>query len=387
MKVASYVATFLKPEMLHIYRQIIGLSRWQTCVVTKRRLNEELFPMPPGAVKVLLEARPQFLRRLWLKYVEKEPPIVYRGESGALATLLERQAVDLLHVYFGHTGVHLLPFLKRWPRPSVVSFHGMDVQARESEPSYGMRLRELLQVVTLVLVRSESLRERLLELGCAPDKLRMNRTGIPLAAYPFKERVRPVDGAWHMVQACRLVEKKGLDDTLRAFAAFREVYPAARLTIAGDGPLRVEVERLAIELGVGGGVRLAGFLTGSALCELYHDAHFFVHPSRMTADQNQEGVPNSMLEAMATGLPVVATRHGGIPEAVSHEQCGLLVPERDVDSLFAAMCQMTAKPEQLRVFSEAAARAVRDGFEQSKQIENLERAYDEAQMLKMSPQV
>ena len=343
--------------------------------------------MPPGTVEVLPKVRSSYMRLLWLKYVEKEPPIVYRGESGALANLLERQAVDLLHVYFGHTGVHLLPFLKRWPRPSVVSFHGMDVQARESEPSYGMRLRELLQVVTLVLVRSESLRERLLELGCAPDKLRMNRTGIPLSAYPFKERVRPVDGAWHMVQACRLVEKKGLDDTLRAFAAFREVYPAARLTIAGDGPLRVEVERLAIELGVGGGVRLAGFLTGSALCELYHDAHFFVHPSRMTADQNQEGVPNSMLEAMATGLPVVATRHGGIPEAVSHEQCGLLVPERDVDSLFAAMCQMTAKPEQLRAFSEAAAQAVRDGFEESKQIQNLERTYDEAQMLKMSTQV
>ena len=319
---------------------------------------------------------------VWLKYVKNKPPMVYRGEFKRLAYLLDRQAVDLLHVYFGHTGVHLLPFLKQWPRPSVVSFHGMDVQTRENDPSYEVRLRELLQVATLVLARSKSLQERLLDLGCAPEKLRINRTGIPLAAYPFKERAKPLDGAWHVVQACRLVRKKGVGDTLRAFAAFREVYPAARLTIAGDGPLRGEVERLAVELGVVDGVQLTGFLTSSALCKLYHEAHIFVHPSRTTADQNQEGVPNSMLEAMATGLPVVATRHGGIPEAVSHEQCGLLVPERDVDSLFAAMCRLAAKPEQVCVFSKAASQAVRDGFEQSKQIENLERIYDEALMLK-----
>lgn len=378
MKVASYCTTFLKPEMLHIYRQITGLSRWQTCVLTKERQNEALFPMPAGAVEVLPKVRSNFVRRFWLKYVKKEPPIVYRGEYGALAGVLNKQAVDVLHVYFGHTGVHLLPFLKRWPKPSVVSFHGMDVQTRENDPSYELRLRELLQVATLVLARSESLQERLLDLGCAPEKLRMNRTGIPLDAYPAKTRNAPVDGAWHLVQACRLIEKKGLDDTLHAFAAFREVYPAARLTIAGDGPLRGEVEQLAEELGLADAVRLVGFLTGSGLGELYHKAHFFIHPSRLTADQNQEGVPNSMLEAMATGLPVVATRHGGIPEAVREGVTGLLVEERDRVGLAEALKALAADEGHWQEMGKAAAGDMAAHFEAKAQITRLEGFYDEA---------
>lgn len=378
MKVASYCTTFLKPEMLHIYRQITGLVRWQTCVVTKEWLNKELFPMPSGAVELLPKVSSHFVRRFWLKYVKKEPPIVYRGEYGVLAGLLERQTVDVLHVYFGHTGVHLLPFLKRWPKPSVVSFHGMDVQTRANDPSYELRLRELLQVATLVLARSESLQQRLLDLGCPPEKLRMNRTGIPLESYPQKLRTAPPDGAWHLVQACRLIEKKGLDDTLHAFAAFREIWPAARLTIAGEGPLREEVARLAAELGLAEAVQLVGFLSGSALCELYHEAHFFIHPSRLTCDQNQEGVPNSMLEAMATGLPVVATLHGGIPEAVRDGVTGLLVAERDRQGLTEALQALAADAPRWQRMGQEAAADMAANFESKAQIARLEGFYDEA---------
>ncbi len=300
MTVASYCTTFLKPEMLHIYRQISGLRRWRTFVVTRERQCPDLFPMPEGDVEILPKVRSNFARRFWLKHVRREPPIVYRGEYGVLSSLLARRQADLLHVYFGHTGVHLLPFLKRWPQPSVVSFHGMDVQTRSTDPAYESRLRELLQTTTLVLARSESLQARLLALGCPPEKLRMNRTGIPLEAFSFQPREVPTDGAWRLVQACRLIEKKGLDDSLHAFAAFRQRHPLATFAIAGEGPLLRELEAQAERLGVREAVTFTGFLKGPELCALFHRSHLFLHPSRLTADQNQEGVPNSMLEAMAT---------------------------------------------------------------------------------------
>jgi colanic acid/amylovoran biosynthesis glycosyltransferase len=378
MTVASYCTTFLKPEMLHIYRQITGLRRWQTFVVTKEWQNRELFPMPEGGVELLPQTRSNFVRRFWLKYVKKEPPIVYRGEYGVLAGLLDRRKVDLMHVYFGHTGVHLLPFLKRWPKPVVVSFHGMDVQTRVSDPGYEGRLRELLATATLVLARSQSLQQRLLDLGCPPEKLRMNRTGIPLEAFPFRTRAVPEDGAWRMVQACRLIEKKGLDDALHAFAAFRQVYAKATFTIAGEGPLLGELEKLKEELGLGESVRFAGFLKGTALCELYHEAHLFLHPSRLTADQNQEGVPNAMLEAMATGLPVVATLHGGIPEAVRNEVTGVLVPERDREGLAKALLELAGDESRWRKMAEAAAADMAANFEATAQVARLEACYDEA---------
>lgn len=378
MKVASYCTTFLKPEMQHIYRQITGLRRWETVVLTKERLCDDLYPMAEGALEVLPSVRSNFLRRFWLKYVRRQPPIVYRGEYGVLANLLERQSVDLLHVYFGHTGVHLLPFLKRWPHPTLVSFHGMDVQTRVNDPSYEGKLRELLQTVSLVLARSHSLQDRLLDLGCPPEKLRLNRTGIPLQAFPFSERRRPDEDAWHIIQACRLIEKKGLDDALHAFAGFRQVYPKAQFTIAGEGPLLETLEQLRDELGLHDAVHFTGFLKGNDLAALYKEAHLFLHPSRMTKDQNQEGIPNAMLEAMATGLPVVATLHGGIPEAVRNGQTGLLVPERDRDGLLQSMLKLANEPVEWIRMGAAAATDTASYFEATAQIDRLEGFYDEA---------
>ncbi len=374
--VASYCTTFLKPEMRHIYRQVTGLRRWRTVVVCRERQHEETFPV--ADLEIPPPTRSNFARRFWLKYIRREPPIVYRGEYGSLARTLERREADLLHVYFGHTGVHLLPFIRRWPRPTVVSFHGMDVQPRHNRPGYEANLRALLQELPLVLARSESLRERLLDLGAPPEKIRLNRTGIPLEAFPPRQRPRPADGAWHFVQACRLIEKKGLDTALRAFAAFAATHPAATFTLAGEGPLREPLQRLADELGLGDRVTFTGFLDQAALCEVYHAAHAFIHPSQLTADHNQEGIPNSMLEAMATGLPVLATRHGGIPEAVTDGRSGLLVAERDHAALADAMRRLTTEPDLWETLSAAAAADVREHFEHAAQIAKLEGFYDEA---------
>lgn len=379
--VASYCTTFLKPEMLHIYRQITGLRRWRTFVITREWRHADVFMMPPEDVMVLPEARSHFIRRFWLKYVKREPPIVYRGEYRALEGILRRRRPDVLHVYFGHTGVHLLPFLAHWKKPSIVSFHGMDVQTRRHDPAYELRLRELLRTTTLVLARSFSLRERLLALGCPEDRLRMNRTGIPLDAFPVGERQAPADGAWHFVQACRLVEKKGIDDALHAFARFAHDKPAARFTIAGEGPLLGALEKLRDDLGLAHQVTFAGFLKGPALCQLYHRAHVFVHPSRLMADGNQEGIPNSMLEAMATGLPTLATKHGGIPEAVRDGATGILVAERDRDALHAAMQRLTAEPGLWPRMGAAAAADIRESFESTAQIARLEDIYFEAAAL------
>lgn len=376
--VASYCTTFLKPEMLHIYRQITGLRRWQTFVITKERQCPDLYPMPQDGIEIAPKVRSNFIRRFWLKYIKRQPPIVYRGEYGVLARLLQRRHADVLHVYFGHTGVHLLPFLQHWPRASVVSFHGMDVQTRAHDPSYEQRLRDLLQATTFVLARSHSLQQRLLDLGCPPEKLRLNRTGIPLDQFPFVQRAAPEDGAWKLVQACRLIEKKGLDDALHAFAELRKTFPKATFTIAGEGPLLQPLTELCRQLGIQDAVTFAGFLKGGDLCRLYQSSHIFIHPSRLTSDQNQEGIPNSMLEAMATGLPVVATLHGGIPEAVRADVTGLLTPERDATALHRSLHRLTTDPHLWQTMSAAAAADVRDHFESTAQIAKLEAVYDEA---------
>ena len=374
--IASYCSSFLKPEMLHIYRQVKALRGVDTFVVTKEVQNAERFPFPD--VEVIPKRRTNLLVHGWLKFVERRPPIVYRGEYQTLDSLLERHGADLMHIYFGHTGVHLLPFIKQWDKPCVVSFHGADVAHKQDIKDYPAKLRRLFDAVPLVLARSQSLAERLIHLGCPPEKLRINRTGIPLDEFPFIDRQPPSDGKWRVVQACRLIPKKGVATSLRAFAIFKKDNPEAEFFIAGKGPLQPELEMLAAGLGIFKNVHFVGFLSQPKLRELYASSHLFLHPSETSPNQDQEGVPNSILEGMATGLPVAGTRHGGIPEVVDHGRTGLLVPEEDHVALANAMQEITHSPGLLAEMGLRARAAVIDRFEQDAQVDLLESFYEEA---------
>src|SRR5260221_577380 len=168
--------------MQHIYRQITALVDFETFVITKFRQNADVFPFRD--VEKLSPARQGLVRRGYLKYLQRKPALLYRGKSEAARNILIRRDPAMMHIYFGNTGVHLLPLIQRWDRPCLVSFHGMDVQNRPKEKGYEQRLRELLQLVPLVLVRSQSIGNRLQQLGCNPDKIRMNRTVIPLGGIP-----------------------------------------------------------------------------------------------------------------------------------------------------------------------------------------------------------
>jgi len=374
--IASYCSSFLKVEMLHIYRQIRALRGVNTFVVTKELQNAEHFPF--RAIEIVPKRRANLLVHGWLKFVERRPPIVYRGEYQTLDSLLKRHSADLMHIYFGHTGVHLLPFIQQWDKPCVVSFHGADVADKPEIKDYPTKLRQLFDAVPLVLARSQSLADRLIQFGCPAEKLRINRTGIPLDEFPFVQRAAPTDGSWRIMQACRLIPKKGVATSLRAFAIFKRDYPRAKFFIAGKGPLQPELKMLAAGLGIFKDVHFIGFLSQQKLMDLYARTHLFLHPSEMPPDENQEGVPNSILEAMATGLPIAATNHGGIPEAVENGRTGWIVPEEDHVALANAMLQMTRSPKAMAEMSSRAHQAVADRFEQRAQIEQLESFYEEA---------
>ncbi len=142
--------------------------------------------------------------------------------------------------------------------------------------------------------------------------------------------------------------------------------------------MRDELEELARELGMQDRVRFAGFLSQAQLREAFFESHIFLHPSELGADGNQEGVPNSMLEAMASGLPVFATRHGGIPEAIEDGVSGVLVEERDHAALAEALREWTRQPEDLSRLAQAGAHAIAARFEQTRAGRALEEIYREA---------
>jgi glycosyltransferase involved in cell wall biosynthesis len=361
--------------MLHIYRQITALKRCIPVVIAQKREQEGRYPFEP--VHIVPKPATHFLRRFWFRQLRDAPWQLSDAELRTLQGILSQTDARLLHIYFGQIAVHLLPLIRAWERPSIVSFHGADVLVDMDKPAYREATRQMLNAVSLVLVRSESLRHAVVNLGCDERKLQIQRTGIPLDEFPFRERSFGAGAAteWRFVHAGRLIEKKGLPVTLRAFAVFLRQYPNATLTIAGEGPLLGELQDLGRDLKIDARVSFTGFVSQEQLCELYYASHIFLHPSQTGRDGNQEGIPNSMLEAMASGLPVFATQHGGIPEVIENAVSGVLVRERDHEKLAAALLDAAKDPEFLSRIARTGAEIVRKNFDLRAQAQRLDDTY------------
>ncbi len=383
--VISLCGTFLKREMQSIYRQVTGLKRVRTNVYTQSRENAEMFPFEPLITMTKLvrpRLRGNFILRFWYKYIVKQwpPPrpinrAVQPYYPYDLVELLRRDQPALVHIYYGHKAVHFLEMLQAWGGPWVVSFHGVDVSKFIHNAGYLEKLRGVFATAKLVMARSESLLAKLEQLGCPRGKLRINRTPIPLEHLAAFVRQAPVDGQWRFVQACRLIQKKGILTTLAALAIVKRQHPHFRYLVYGDGPLKQKISDTAQHLGLQENVELCGWLTQEQLIAEYQRAHLFLHPSEKTNADDQEGIPNSMLEAMATGLPVVATLHGGIPEAVTNGHDGLLVPEHSPEELAQAILKMMTEPALLSRCSRNAADSVRANFGSDTQVAAMENVY------------
>jgi glycosyltransferase involved in cell wall biosynthesis len=359
--------------MLHIYRQITALKRCVPVVIAQKREQAKRYPFE--SVEVVPKPATHFLRRFWFRQLRDVPWQISDAELRALLGVLNRIDARLLHIYFGQIAVHLLPLIRSWKNPSIVSFHGADVTVDMNKPAYRKATQQMLETVKLILVRSESLRRAVADLGCDPEKIEIHRTGIPLEQFSFRERSFPKNDEWRFVQAGRLIEKKGLPATLRAFAAVLGKYPKATLTIAGEGPMLGELQTLAHELKIAGSVSFMGFISQEQLRDVYYRSHIFLHPSQTGRDGNQEGIPNSMLEAMASGLPVFATQHGGIPEAIENGVSGVLVSERDHEELTRALLDAAQDPVFLSRIARSGAEVVRENFDLRAQAQRLEDIY------------
>ena len=359
--------------MWHVYRQVAGPKRVKIHAFAFKRENSDRFPYP--LVHLLDRSKLRWARRIWQKQILHTPQLALPPECWALSKSIRANNISLLHIYFGNNGVFWLPLFRKRTIPIIVSFHGADVAVGFNTPSGQRRLKQVFEAADLLLARSHSIRQSMIVAGCSPDKIRIQRTGVPGSDFEYRPRNPPGDGRFQFLQACRLIEKKGVEVTLGAYAKFLERWPNSRLVIAGDGPLRKPLEQFAQQLGIGGKVAFTGFLTKEQLLKACYESHVFIHPSETTSAGDNEGIPNSLLEAMATGLCSIATRHGGIPEAIEHLQNGVLVAERDFEGVYYWMNRLAEEWSLAAELGQHAAETIGREFNSKTQIEKLESVY------------
>jgi colanic acid/amylovoran biosynthesis glycosyltransferase len=282
---------------------------------------------------------------------------------------------DVAHAHFGPIG-NAFRFVKElWKIPFIVTFHGYDfstVPRGEDDAIY----HRLFDTVDAVTVNSEYVRRRVMELGCPAAKIHKLHVGLDLKDFPPRARTPRPGEPLRILTLGRLVEKKGIEYSIRSVAQVHRQHPQLRYDIIGDGPLRAELEALIVELGAEGYIVLHGAQNGDYVRRAMADAHLFILSSVTASDNDQEGTPVSLMEAQASGLPVLSTWHSGIPEVVSDGVSGFLVPERNVEELTRRLAYLVERPEMWPELGRQGRRHIEENFDISKLNDQLVGLYE-----------
>jgi len=316
---------FLPATTVWMYDQIRTLKRYHPVVLTQLKQNLDQFPVE----RVISAEDLPSVTRLFFRVVRK-----VRGTYAGYGKWIKAVDGQLIHAHFGQEGFRCLAAKREAQVPMVTTFYGMDVSQLPRQKMWQKRFQRLFVEGDMFLAEGSYMAQQLVQLGCLPERVRVQHLGADLDNMSFvapseRDFERPVVLTYAVFR-----EKKGLIYAIRAFAKIANTYPLAHLRMIGDGPLRADLEAEISALGLHNRVTLLGFLSHKAALEELRRATVLLYPSVTATDGDTEGgAPVALIEAQASGTPVVSSLHADIPEVVPHERCGLLFPERDVAGL------------------------------------------------------
>jgi len=289
--------------------------------------------------------------RLAAKYphtIPQIPTALRRGREGGvrLSVLYQFKKrtewdFDVYHAHFGQVG-------KRWDflpeevdAPYIVSFYGHDASKELSADAKSYQ--QTFSVADAITVLSEDMRDDVTNAGCAREKTVIQPLPVDLEQFTYSPTTYSEGDGVQLLTVARFTEKKGLDDALDAVNGVADEYDV-RWTIAGDGPLRDAFEEEVHNRDLEDTIEVLGWVTQERVHELLNQSHLFLLPSKTSEAGDKEGTPTVLLEAQASGVPVLSTRHAGIPEIVVDGETGILVSEDDAVELMEALKRFLDTP-------------------------------------------
>lgn len=279
--------------------------------------------------------------------------------TAAYTTAFRRVDADAVLAEYGPTGVATMTACRRLNIPLIVHFHGYDASVRgvleEHAETYPLLFREAAAIVAV----SRAMEQKLISLGAPAEKVHYNPCGINCDNFSGAE---PSIAPPLFLAVGRFVEKKAPQLTVKAFASVHKSVPEARLRMIGEGPLLDTCRDLAVELKVEDVVTFLGAQSSAVVQEEMRRARCFVQHSMEAANGDCEGTPVGILEAGASGLPVVSTRHAGIPDVIVEGETGFLVEEGDVDGMAETMLRLAQHPELAGSLGRSARQRIKNHF-------------------------
>ncbi|MCC6599728.1 MAG: glycosyltransferase [Crocinitomicaceae bacterium] len=270
----------------------------------------------------------------------------------------QKKKIDVVLAEYGPTGAKLLPVCRKLGIPLIVHFHGHDATRESIIKAFAEKYHEMFRYAASIISVSNAMTSQLVALGAPIEKVIYNPYG---PNERFLKLHPPFIQDGYFLFVGRFVEKKAPQLTLLAFQKVLSQFPQARLVMIGDGPLLPICRQLAKALGINN-VEFMGTMKPLEIAPFFENAFCYVQHSVIASDGDSEGTPVSILEAGAASLPIIATRHAGIPEAVLHNQTGYLVEEGDVSGMADYMKTLYADRDLCRQLGENARRHITKNY-------------------------
>ena len=293
---------------------------------------------------------------------------------------LGRGPYDIIQCHFGHIG-YLAVLAREIGAVSgkvVTTFHGVDIAA-QLEQGPADYCQDLFENGELFLPISERWKDGLTKLGCDPNKINIHRMGIDTRK--FSSARHEIDNQKKIIilTVARLVEKKGIEYGVRAVSKILRENPNVNIEyqIVGSGELETSLKQLVNDLNTNENIKFLGRKRQEDVIELMRHADIMLAPSVTSSEGDQEGIPVSLMEALAMRLPIVSTQHSGIPELVQEGKFGFLVPERDVDALADKLEYLIQNPALRQEMGKLGQAHVEEHYDIDKLNDRLVHLYQE----------
>lgn len=276
--------------------------------------------------------------------------------------------IQVVLAEYGPAGVEVMSICEELDLPLIVHFHGFDTYRDDALNSYGKEYLRMFKIAESIICVSEDMRIQLLNLGCPSEKLKLYPYGIDVDSFNLK---REEQSNQNFVTCGRFVEKKGPTYSIKAFAMLLEKLPNTQLTMIGDGELLTKCKALVQNLGISDNVSFAGVLNQKEVRQIFAKSSIFLQHSIRTVENDSEGSPLSIMEASASGLAVVSTKHAGIPEIVEDEVTGLLIEEGDVEEMAKKMIHLMKNPDIVKELGKEGVQRMLKLYDQKRYLNQI----------------
>ncbi len=327
------------------------------------------FPLYDDAGAFLIRSKFGLMSYLIQKRIFKKQNIQVRTK--ALVRYLVKEKIDVVLAEYGMVGAMVTDACKMANVPLIIHFHGADAHHIPTVQKYKEGYLKAFEYATTIIGVSKDMINSLRKLGAPDDKLVLNPYGINTERFRKGETQQGQNFTFIFVG--RFVAKKYPQAIVNAFFSVSKQFPEAKLIMAGDGPLFEETKALSVQLNLSDKITFTGVVSSDKISELMKQSSCYVQHSVTTPDGDMEGTPNTILEAAATGLPIVSTRHAGIKEAVLDGLSGFLVDEYDVNGMANRMIRVAGlNTEALQEMARVGRTHILQNYNISDQIGKLD---------------